>query len=270
VLPASHEPEVRGFAPGAVALVTGAAGGIGTATARAYAAAGLDLVLVDVHPGVTEVAGTLGAEFPKATISAQVADVGDEEAVRALGETVRSTHGRLDHLALVAGTLQQAAPVQDLPLAEWERVLRVNLTAPFLLSREFVPALRQAPAGTVVAVSSWWGRSGHALFSSYCTSKAALIVFTQSLAAELAPAVRANTVCPGNIDTPMHRDALETEARERGVPFEELRAAEWDKIPMKIAGAPATIADAVLWLSSTASSYVTGASLDVNGGVVFH
>lgn len=268
--PVSHEPAVRDFAPGAVALVTGSAGGIGSATARAYAAAGLDLALVDVRPGVDEVARTLGAEFPNATISAHVTDVGDEEAVRALGETVRSGYGRLDHLALVAGTLQQAAAVEELPLAEWERVLRVNLTAPFLLSREFVPALREAPAGTVVAVSSWWGRSGHALFSSYCTSKAALIVFTQSLAAELAPAVRANTVCPGNIDTPMHRAALETEARERGVPMEELRAAEWDKIPMKIAGAPTAIADAVAWLSSAASSYVTGASLDVNGGVVFH
>jgi NAD(P)-dependent dehydrogenase (short-subunit alcohol dehydrogenase family) len=269
-VPTAHALEVRGFAPGAVALVTGAAGGIGSATARSYAAAGVGLALVDVHPGVDELARTLGKEFPEVAISSHVADVGSESAVRDLGETVRATHGRLDHLALVAGTLQQASSVEDLSLAEWERVFRVNLTAPFLLSREFTSALREAPAGTVVAVSSWWGRSGHALFSSYCTSKAALIVFTQSLAAELAPTVRANTVCPGNIDTSMHRDALETEARERGVPFEELRAAEWDKIPLKAAGDPSTIADAVLWLSSTASSYVTGASLDVNGGVVFH
>jgi len=267
---AAHTPANLGFDPGAVALVTGAAGGIGSATARRYAAAGVGVALVDVHAGVDDLERSLREEYPDVAVSAHVADIGDERAVRDLHEAVRSRHGRLDHLALVAGTLQQATSVENLSLDEWERVFRVNLTGPFLLSRELCPTLRKAPGGTVVAVSSWWGRSGHPLFSAYCTSKAALIVFTQALAAELAPTVRANTVCPGNIDTAMHRTALETEARERGVSFEEMRTIEWDKIPMKIAGSPPSIADAVLWLSSTASSYVTGASIDVNGGVLFH
>lgn len=258
------------FATGAVALVTGAAGGIGQATARRYAAAEVDLAVVDVDGAVEQLAGNLRSEYPQRRITAHVADLTDEAAVHELAAAVRAEHGRLDHLALVAGVLQAAAAVEELPPAEWERVLRINLTAPFLISKEFVPLLKAGDGGTLVAVSSWWGRSGHALFSSYCASKAALIVLVQSLAAELAPRVRANTVCPGNINTSMHLTALATEAEERDVPFAQLRSAEWDKIPMGVAGEPETIADAVLYLSSPASSYVTGASLDVNGGVLFH
>jgi len=124
--------------------------------------------------------------------------------------------------------------------------------------------------GTITFISSWWGRSGHAYFSSYCASKAAVIVFAQALAEELAPDIRVNTVCPGNIDTKMHRAALHTEAAERGITFEEMKDIEWAKIPLKIAGPPSAIANALVWLASPAASYVTGASLDVNGGVVFH
>ncbi|MDQ0381277.1 SDR family NAD(P)-dependent oxidoreductase [Amycolatopsis thermophila] len=258
------------FPAGQVALVTGAAGGIGTATVHRYAEAGADVALVDAHPGVHETTRAAARAFPGRTFHSFVADVTDEASVAAMARAVAERFGRLDHLALVAGVLQDAAAVEDLSLAEWNRVLGVNLTGPFLVSRAFVPLLRAGGGGTIVSVASFWGRSGRALFSSYCTSKAALIVFTQALADELAPLVRANTVCPGNIDTGMHRQALRREAEERGVTFDEMKKTEWDKIPLRAAGAPETIADAVVYLSSPASSYITGASLDVNGGVVFH
>jgi NAD(P)-dependent dehydrogenase (short-subunit alcohol dehydrogenase family) len=123
----------------------------------------------------------------------------------------------------------------------------------------------------IVGIASWWGRSGHAYYAAYCTSKAGVISLVQCLAAELAPeGIRANAVSPGNIDTQMHRSALESEAAERGVSFEEMKAIEWAKIPLGIAGPPQSIADAVLFLSSDKSSYITGATLDVNGGVQFN
>ncbi|MEV5010803.1 SDR family NAD(P)-dependent oxidoreductase [Streptomyces sp. NPDC055692] len=258
------------FAPGHVALVTGAAGGIGRATVRRFAEAGASVVLVDAVDGVHEVAAAFRAEFPDLAFTSTVCDVTDEQSVAAVTAHVESEHGRLDSLALVAGVIQEAAAVQELEPAAWRRVLDVNLTGPFLVSRALAPLLARDGGGAIASVASWWGRSGHAYFSAYCSSKAALIVLTQSLAAELAPHVRANTVCPGNINTAMHRNALDTEAAERGITFEEMKAIEWEKIPLGFAGEPSTIADAVVYLCSPAASYVTGASLDVNGGVLFH
>ncbi len=202
-------------------------------------------------------------------VKAFVTDITDDDNVNTLKADVSTAFGRLDALALVAGMVQTAAPVTELDPQHWRQVLDVNLTGPFLLSRALTPLLSRE-GGTITMVSSWWGRSGHAFFSAYCASKAAVIVLVQALAEELAPHIRVNTVCPGNIDTGMHRAALQSEAEKRGISFEEMKDIEWAKIPLKIAGPPAAIANAIVWLASPDASYVTGASLDVNGGVVFH
>lgn len=258
------------FPPGQVALVTGAAGGIGTATVRRFAEAGVSVALLDVHDGVAATTEQFTGEFPDLTFRSYVTDVTDEGQVSQLVTDVRRDFGRLDHLSVVAGVLQDASPVEELDFAEWNRVLNVNLNGPFLLAKAFIPLLRADGGGTITNVASFWGRSGRALFSAYCTSKAALFVLTQSLAAELAPDIRVNAVAPGNINTAMHQRALHREAEERGVSFEEIKDKEWGAIPLKVAGEPSTIADALVFLSSPASSYITGASLDVNGGVLFH
>jgi len=251
-----------------VALVTGAAGGIGRATVQAFLDKGYEVAAVDAVDSVRQLPGELegaGADRVKPFVT----DITNEESVDALKSDVGAEFGRLDALAMVAGMVQTAAPVAELDPQHWRRVLDVNLTGPFLLSRALTPGLSRE-GGSITMVSSWWGRSGHAYFSAYCASKAALIVFGQALAEELAPHVRVNTVCPGNIDTRMHRSALQSEADKRGISFEEMKDIEWAKIPLKIAGPPASIANAIVWLASTDASYVTGASLDVNGGVVFH
>ena len=120
-----------------------------------------------------------------------------------------------------------------------------------------------------MTVSSWYGRSGHGLFSAYCASKAALISLTQSAAAELAPAIRVNSVAPGNVATRMHFTALEEEAGKRGITADEMKAIEWEKIPLGRAADPKEMASAIYFLASAEGSYLTGATLDVNGGCGF-
>lgn len=253
-----------------VALVTGATGGIGRAAVARFARDGWSVVLVDASPNVGHVCNDLAKTCPDVEVVGERADITDASDVAGLAELIVERFGRLDTIALVAGVVQQAASVDELDPHEWQRVLSVNLTGPYQVCHALVPLLRADGGGSITAVSSWWGRSGHALFSAYCASKAGLIVFAQSLAAELAPVIRVNTVCPGNINTSMHRDALASEAAERGLSFEEIKKIEWDKIPLLKAGEPDDIAAAIAYLSSPDAAYVTGASLDVNGGVVFH
>ncbi|MFG1932600.1 SDR family NAD(P)-dependent oxidoreductase [Mycobacterium sp. NPDC048908] len=250
-----------------VALVTGAAGGIGRETVKAFLDNGYDVVAVDAADAVHQLPEELDVDG--ARVTTKVTDITDERSVSALASEVGSARSQLNTIALVAGVVQTAAAVTELDPAEFRKVLDVNLTGPFLLTRALTPLLSRDD-GSITFISSWWGRSGHAYFSSYCASKAAVIVFAQALAEELAPDIRVNTVCPGNIDTKMHRAALHTEAAERGISFEEMKDIEWAKIPLKVAGPPSAIANALVWLASPAASYITGASLDVNGGVVFH
>lgn len=252
-----------------VALVTGAAGGIGRATVQAFLDRGFDVAAVDAVDAVLQLPQQL-SPVQTGRLRTFVTDITDDDSVSTLATDVADAFGRLDAVALVAGVVQTAAPVTELDPTHWRHVLEVNITGPFLLCRALTPLLKEDGGGTITAVSSWWGRSGHAYFSAYCASKAAVIVFVQALAEELAPTVRVNTVCPGNIDTGMHRAALQSEADKRGISFEEMKDIEWAKIPLNIAGPPSSIAEAIVWLSSPAASYVTGASLDVNGGVVFH
>lgn len=253
-----------------VALVTGAGGGIGRVVVRSFLDTGTSVALVDADERFLSHTDDLAAEYPDLSVRSYATDVTNSVQVGDVADRVAADFGRLDSLALVAGVVQTAAGIAELSSAEWRRVVDVNLTGAYEMTHALVPLLREDGGGSVTAVSSWWGRSGHAFFSAYCAAKAGLIVFMQSLADELAPHVRANTVCPGNIDTSMHRAALESEAAERGVSFDEIKKSEWAKIPLGAAGSPQDIANAILYLSSPAAGYITGASLDVNGGVVFH
>lgn len=255
------------FPAGQVALVTGAGGGIGNATARRYAAAGVDVVLADVTDSVHTAAEEVRNEYPDRRIHSVVVDVTDEDSVQAMAEDVTKTFGRLDHLALVAGILNKAYKVEDMPFAEWRRVFSVNIDGQFLTSKAFIPLLRQDGGGTIVAISSYWAKRVRPEYAPYCSSKQAVIGFVQSLATELAPDIRVNAVLPGHIKTPMHLVALEKMAEDEGVTFEEQRQKEWGGIPMADAGTPEELADAVVYLSSPASSYIVGAALSVDGGI---
>jgi NAD(P)-dependent dehydrogenase (short-subunit alcohol dehydrogenase family) len=252
-----------------VGIITGAAGGVGRATADRLAKDGWDLVLVDVADVVKQTA----AEVAKASgrkVVGVAADITRETGLAPIDAALKELGGKLKFLGLVAGVLQEVGPIETLDLAEWDRVLNVNVRANVVLMKHFIPALRAANGASIVTVSSWYGRSGHGLFSAYCASKAALISLTHSAAAELAgDKIRVNSVAPGNVATSMHFNALREEAGKRSVSFEEMKAVEWGKIPVGRAAEPSEIASAIAFLASADGSYLTGATIDVNGGCLF-
>lgn len=254
-----------------VAVITGAAGGIGRATVKRFQTAGWDVALVDIGEALDSAVAEAEQLAPAGTrVRGYVADTTSAAEVEQTRDAIVSDFESVKALLLIAGTVQVAAAAADLDPDEWDRVLAINLTGPFLFTRAFVHALQDTEGASVVAVSSQWGRSGHPFLSSYSASKAGLIVAMQSFAVELAPRVRVNTVCPGHVNTVLHTDALRAEAEVRGISFDEMKDIEWGKVPALRAGEVDEIAAAIFYLASDEASYVTGASLDVNGGSVLH
>lgn len=261
----------EGPGAGRTAVITGAGGGIGRTTASRLADEGYSLVLSDVATAPAQAtADEIRRQHAELPILVVATDVASDESVQKLRDDVTAWSGRIDVLALIAGVVQDAAPVTELAVESWDAVLGANLRGAFLCTRHLVALMPRNRGASIITVSSWWGRSGHAFFSAYCASKAGVISLTQSLAAELAEGgIRVNSVAPGNIDTGMHRSALEVEAVARGISFEEMKAIEWAKIPLGFAGPPSSIAEAIAFLASDRAAYITGATLDVNGGVLF-
>lgn len=235
-------------------LLTGAASGIGKATAELFAKQGASLALLDRDgPQLAEVAGALAADH-------FICDVADEASVRAAVKASADALGGLDGVANIAG-MARPATIDATTLEDWNRVIAVNLTGPFLVCREAVPYLRQSEGAAIVNVSS-----GSALLpvgmalTSYVASKSGLIAFSKALASELAPVVRVNALCPGAVDTPILPDAL------RGPAQDPMRS----PYALKRIARPREIADGILYLMSNEASYVTGITLAVDGGRTFH
>jgi NAD(P)-dependent dehydrogenase (short-subunit alcohol dehydrogenase family) len=252
-----------------VGIITGAAGGVGRVTAERFAKDGWDLVLVDVVDSVNEVAAEVAKTSGRKVVGVKT-DITQEANLTAIDKALRQVGGPLKFLGLVAAVLQKVGPIETLDLAEWDRVFNINIRANVILIKHFAPVMKAAGGGSIVTVSSWFGRSGHGFFSAYCASKAALISLTHSAADELAgDKIRVNSVAPGNIATSMHFTALREEAEKRGITFEEMKKIEWDKIPLGRAADPAEVVAAIAFLASADGTYLTGTTIDVNGGVLF-
>jgi 3-oxoacyl-[acyl-carrier protein] reductase len=254
---------------GKVVIVVGAARGVGLETAKVFAAGGALLSLADVDPAIDDVPAQL-AEFtdPSTVLTSRTNIVSGDECDALVASTIER-FGRVDILAHVAGVLQKADKVADLTSDEWDRVQAVNVKGPMQMARAVLPQMREQQFGRIVNVASWFSYSGHAFFAAYCASKAALRVFTQALAEEESEhGITANCVSPGNVDTEMHRTALREEAANRGITTEEMKDIEWAKIPLGYACPPEDIANGIAFLASDEAKYMTGASLDVNGGVL--
>ncbi|CEJ12273.1 3-oxoacyl-[acyl-carrier-protein] reductase FabG [bacterium YEK0313] len=242
-----------------LALVTGAARGIGLGVAERLAGDGLKVVLVDLVDEIHGAARGLAAKG--LAVEACVADIAREDAVRALVDDVLARHGRLDVLVNNAGISPKhggrKALVQDTSLEEWQAVLAVNLTGPFLMCRAALPAMRRHGWGRIVNMSSQAGRTRSQIAGShYAASKAGLIGFSRTLAAEVgADGITVNCIAPGRIETPM--------AATAGA---DVNRAYVSQIPVARIGHPGDIASAVSFLASDEAGFITGATLDVNGG----
>jgi NAD(P)-dependent dehydrogenase (short-subunit alcohol dehydrogenase family) len=241
---------------GKVALVTGAGSGLGEAIALAFAEAGATLALVDLNEDAA--AATLQATGAKGMAIA--ADVADGAAVQRAVEAVTRQVGPVDIVVNNAGITGLGPPkaTHETPAVEWDRVIAVNLTGPFLVCQTVLPFMLERGAGVVVNVASAAGVISVDGRTPYVTSKAGLIHLTRNLASEYAGrGIRANALCPGWMDTPMTRWRLGDLELAR-----QLRAA----IPMGRVAQPGEIAQAALFLACDASSYMTGQTLVVDGG----
>lgn len=250
------------IASGRRALVTGGASGIGRETARQLAAVGVKVTLLDVdRAALDETAAELGP-----SVSAVVADVRSPASVTAaVGETL-NTLGGLDTLVCCAGVIHVKA-LGDVTEDDWDRTLDINLKGAFLCCQAAAPALVDSGRGRVVIISSDAGRRGVPLLQAYSASKFGLIGLAESLAAELAPAVTVNCVCPVGVPgTGMGQQLLgwKTETTSRA-PADVL-AGIAQGLPLGRNATEADVAGAVLFLVSESASFLTGVALDVDGG----
>ena len=242
-----------------VALVTGAASGIGKATAYAFARAGYATIVSDVDEEAgRRVLAELQAEEARALFVR--CDVSDEEDVRNLIGRAVEEYGRIDAAFNNAGIEGEQAGTIDCPTANFDRVLAVNLRGVWLCMRaEARQMLKQKDAGSIVNCASIAGLVGFAGLPAYVASKHGVVGLTKTAALELAAnRIRVNAVCPGAIDTPMLQRVMgESEEGRQMIVSNE---------PIGRLGAPEEIAEAVLWLSGAGASFVTGQALAVDGG----
>jgi 3-oxoacyl-[acyl-carrier protein] reductase len=242
-----------------VALVTGAARGLGAAIARRLAAAGHPVVLADVLDGVEATAAAIVAEGHQAR--AIRLDVADEAAIAALPEVLGDWWQKLGVLVNNAGISPKVDGrkklVEDIPLAEWNRVMAVNLTAPFLLSRAAIPVLKARRWGRIVMMTSQAAHVPSTITGSYYgASKAGLMGFARNLASELgAFGITVNSVAPGRIMSDMVAGAAPG-----------MNDAFLARIPLGRLGEPEEVAETVHFLASDAAAYLTGTTIDVGGG----
>lgn len=242
------------------AIVTGAGGGIGRASALALAAEGAAIAVVDI---ATDAAAETVRQIEAAggTARAMTADVASAaDCERVVRETVDALGG-LEVLFNNAGIIRRADAI-DTTVDEWDRVMAVNVRSIFLMCKYAVPVMAAAGGGSIVNTGSGWGLKGGGNALSYCASKGAVVNMTRALAIDHGPAgIRVNSVNPGDTDTGM----LRNEAQQLGEDPAAFLADAADR-PLRRMGQPAEIAAAVVWLASDAASFVTGTALVVDGG----
>lgn len=231
---------------GKTVLITGAAGNLGRATARAFLETGANLVLVDSDIGRLEGAFGGAAESARILIAPST-DVTDEESAGKAVSAALERFGRIDVLVNIAGGYRAGTPLHQTPLSDWEFMLSLNARSVFVVCRRVIPAMLRAGGGRIVNIGSRAAEGGDAGHSAYSASKTAVVRLTESMAAELKDSgINVNCVMPGIIDTPPNRAAMPDADFSRWV-------------------RPEAIAEVILFLASDSASAVQGAAIPVYG-----
>jgi len=243
---------------GKVAIVTGGNGGIGLGMAQGLARAGASIVVLGRNTAKSESAAKLLHEqsgVPALVVTADVSDANDVE--RAVAET-RAHFGRIDILFNNAGINVRKQP-QDLALEDWQKVLHVNLTSAFLMSKAVYPAMKQAGGGKIVNIGSMTSIFGASFAPAYASSKGAIVQLTKSLAlAWAADNIQVNAILPGWFDTELTQRAREQIPGLNERVLARIAVGRWAK--------PVDMAGTAIWLASAGSDYVTGIAVAVDGG----
>jgi 2-hydroxycyclohexanecarboxyl-CoA dehydrogenase len=249
---------------GMAAIITGGAGGIGSATGQLFCEEGASVLLVDRDEGSTrEAVEAIRATVPAARVSHVGLDLSQESAAAAAVAAAIAAYGRLDCLVNNAG-IRSYEPLAEAKSETWQAIISVNLLSYAFLAREALPHLRRSKAGSIVNVSSTHAFNPRAGMGQYDVTKAGIISMTRTLAAEEAPnGVRVNAVCPGPTLTPFHirrgaaagRTAADLQSEQRS----DCWLGRWAE--------PREAAYPILWLASREASYVTAAAIMVDGGM---
>jgi NAD(P)-dependent dehydrogenase (short-subunit alcohol dehydrogenase family) len=247
---------------GKLTVITGAATGIGRATAQLFAREGAQVVIADLNQeDAQETVRNINSENGRAWFVRT--DVSHAEDMEALMKSAAELMGGIDVIFNNAGA-QRSGAVTDFDESEWDLLMDINPKSCFLGAKYGVPYLRERGGGSIVNMASIAGLKGGPGMTAYSASKGAVVAFTKALAAELAPDnIRVNCVCPGWIDTPFNQPAIEFmggRTNQEGMVQQT--------VPLQRQGTPEEIAPGILYLASEASSYMTGKELIIDGGLL--
>ena len=244
-----------------VAIVTGAASGIGLATAEMLAKEGARVVLADINEAQLEaVSAKIGAD-------ALAVDLSKREGCWELADYTMKRHGRIDILVNVAG-IQNVAAIEDFPEERWDFMISLMLTAPFLLTKYAWPSMRQNGWGRVINLNSIHGLVASEFKSAYVSAKHGLMGLTKTAALEGGPCgITVNSICPAYVRTPLVDNQIEAQAQNHGISKEEVVSKIMlQKAAIKTMLEPETIAEAVKFLCSDAAANITGTAFTIDGG----
>ncbi len=239
-----------------IAVVTGAAKGIGAATAALFAREGARVALLDTDAAGAETASGLDGDARFFSC-----DVAEADAVTTAFDAIRDAFGGIDLLVNNAG-IQRYGTVTQTSEAEWDEVMGANLKSAFLCAQQALPSMVERGRGVVVNVASVQSFITQANVAAYTTSKTALLGLTRSIAVDYAPKVRCIAVCPGSVDTPMLRWAVD-QSPDPGEVWEEIEGMH----PMKRVATPEEIAGLIGFLCSEAAGFITGQAYRIDGGL---
>ena len=244
-------------------LVTAGAAGIGKAFAETFADAGARVFICDVDRHALD---AFHAARPE--IGSGVTDVADPRQVDGLFDAAKAFLGGLDVLINNAGIAGPTAPVEDIPLADWERTIAIDLNGMFYCTRLAVPLLKAAGGGSIINLSSVAGRLGFPLRTPYSAAKWAVVGFTKSLAVELGSSnIRVNAIQPGVVEGERIDRVISAKAKALGASFDEIRDQMLSKVSLRRMVSPLDIANMALFLATDAGRNISGQALSVCGNV---